>query len=176
MFTRILILIAALFLSACGSAESTSTAQAPAYSEPPTQLALVDGGPLCDAIGSILDNLLAGDIGSATDYAGLEQELPAELRGNVTTGPIPTVSPQTRTEAEAVDAHTTEQCGVPFVQSIIHTAVTCEAIGTKAMLSPYLSDWGSCRDPRLVPGSMLSLAAQMDELEVLERAITGRAG
>ncbi|MDW3179606.1 MAG: hypothetical protein R8J94_19595 [Acidimicrobiia bacterium] len=176
MFTRILILVAALFLSACGSAESTPTVEAPTSSDPPTQLALVDGGPLCDAIGSILDNLLAGDIGSASDYADLEQELPAELRGNVTTGPIPTVSPETRAEAEAVDAHTTEQCGMPFVQSIIHTAITCEAIGTKAMLSQHLSDWGSCSDPRLVPGSMLSLTAQMDELEVLERAITGRAG
>ena len=178
MGIRIVLVVAALVLSACGSAAPAATAEATEATktaEPPAELALFADEPLCIQINHMLDNLLVGNIGSASDYTDLEQQLPAELRGQATTGPIPTISATSRAEAAAVDAHTTGHCGVPFVRSAIHISITCEVVGSAEMFAPYLSDWGACSDPRVEPGSALPLSELMDELEVLEQAISGRS-
>lgn len=189
MIKGIVLVLAALLLSACGeeapasttvaetrpATEASKSTAAPETPEPPSELALIDDDPLCTEVDDLLNNLLIGNIGSASDYSDFEQQLPPALRGQTTTGPIPTVSVASRAEARAVDAHTTEQCGVPFVQSAIHIAITCEVIASAEMLSPYLSDWGPCADPRRAPGSALLLSEQMDELETLEQAIATRS-
>lgn len=190
MRSRTIVVLAALFLAACGaeaggapeaelgSANSPNAGdltEEPREVLPPSPLALVnEDDELCVTIHYVLDTLMRGELGSASDYADVEQELPSALRGQATTGPVPTVSSETRSQAAAVDEHTLERCGVPFVQSNIHIALTCATAYAEGPFAEHIPNWGSCTDPRLDASSVVSLDAQMDSLEVLEQAIQAR--